>query len=260
MIRIPYGKIYNSYIIETYNYAAIKAIIKEFAVYNGFDRALVEAESHPDIFYLEHPDTNIPISEVREKIIDTSVFAPKIAEKKIYVIYDAINLKDIVQNAMLKTLEEPPEFDIFFLVTSNSNSFLDTVKSRCLIIKDNEEDNYKDLLELEYIDDAITMLTNAKYSSVSDKMKFAEIFLDKENNLKDLIKLYRYVLRDAMLYSTTLSKDKLNLREKENSIISMANTFTMQEMGKMIDNLNKLSDENRYNVNKKMAVFNFLEV
>ena len=39
------------------------------------------------------------------------------------------------QNALLKTLEEPPEYAIIILITSNKEALLDTIKSRCGVIK-----------------------------------------------------------------------------------------------------------------------------
>ena len=260
MISIPYKKIYNAYIIETYNYDAVKNSIKEFAMANGFDRPLVVSENHPDIFYLESPDDNIKIDTVRNDIVNTAIYSPKIADKKIYVIYDAVNLEEVVQNALLKTLEEPPAYDIFFLVTSNANKLLETIRSRCITIKDNEDIDYKSVLELEYLEDAILNISNAKYMAVSDKMSFAEKLASKEYKLKDLIKLYRYLLRDALLYKLTLSKNHLHLKELEYDIIKLANTYDIKILGKMIDGLNYLADANRNNVNKKIALFNFLEV
>ncbi len=260
MIRIPYGKVYNAYIIETYNYELVKNAIKEFAIANGFDSNLVYSDNHPDILFIESADKLISIATIRSDIIESSVFAPKVADRKIYVIYDAVNIEEKQQNALLKTLEEPPEFDTFFLVTSNANKLLPTIKSRCVMIKDNDEIDYKELLNLEYLTDAINMLANTKYVSVSDKMIFAENFAGKDNMLKTLISLYRYILRDVMLYKFTLSKKSLMLKEREEDIIAIANSFTTEELGKIVDNLDKLADANRYYVNKKLALFNFFEV
>ena len=260
MVNIPHKKVYNAYIIETYNYDSVKRSIKEFAIVCGMDAKLVETENHPDIFYIESPDDNIPIDTIRRDVVDTAVFSPKITDRKIYVIYDAVNLGEAAQNAMLKTLEEPPTFVTFFLVTSNANKLLDTIRSRCIAIKDNEDIDYKSILQLEFLKDAIFILANAKYSSESEKMNFAEKFSGKDNSLKDLIRLYRYLLRDVMIYKITLSKKNLYFEELIDDIISISNAYDLKELGKLVDSLNLLSDVYRNNVNKKIGVFNFLEV
>ena len=259
MINIPNNRIYNSYIIETYNYDEAKKKIKEFAISLGFERAYVDSDNHPDIFYLE-TDTFIKVSVIREDIIESSIYSPKLANYKIYVIYDAVNMEVQAQDTILKTLEEPPTFDIFFLVTSNANKFLETIKSRCFIIKDTEEADYKKLLELEYVKEAVSTLANIKYDSLVNRMKFAETFMEKENDLKDLIKLYRYLLRDVLLYKLTYSKKDLYLKELESDIMAIASTYDLTELGKLVDNLNILLEANNNFINKKIAVFNFFEV
>ena len=259
MINIPKNRIYNAYIIETYNYERTKKAIKEFAIINGFEKAYVDTDNHPDIFYLESEE-NIKIETIRKEIVESAIYAPKIANYKIYVIYDAVNMEVIAQDTILKTLEEPPTFDIFFLVTSNANKFLDTIKSRCFIIKDDENIDYKRLLELEFMNEAVLTLANAKYDNLNIRMQFAEKFLDKENKLKDLISLYRYVLRDALLYKLTYNKKNLYLKEIETEIIAISSSYEIFELGKLIDNLNILMNANNNFVNKKIAVFNFFEV
>ena len=143
MIKFSNEKIYNAYLIETYNYENIKRAIFDFAISHGFDRHLVEAGTHPDIITLEAENSIIPLKEIRQKIINTVDFAPTLADKKFYIIYDAKNIVEASENAMLKTLEEPPEFVSFFLVTDNISSLLDTIKSRCQILKDTDDIDYK---------------------------------------------------------------------------------------------------------------------
>ena len=256
---MPKSKIYNSYIIETYNYEYAKKTIKEYAITLGLDRAYVDTDNHPDIYYLES-DNNIKIDVVRKDIVDSSIYSPKLANYKIYVIYDAINLDVRAQDTLLKTLEEPPEFDIFFLITSNANKLLETIRSRCFIIKDSGENDYKKILDLAYIKEAVNILANFKSDTMYNIMRFADTFSNKENNIKDLISLYRFILRDALVYKITYSKKLINVKELEDEITSIALTYSLEELGRLVDNLNKLVDANNNLVNKKIAVFNFFEV
>ena len=78
--------------------------------------------------------------------------------------------------------------------------------------------------------------------------------------LKDLIMLYRYLIRDALVYKMTLSKKQIYLKELEDDIITLSYTYDNKEFATLIESLNKLSDVNRNNVNKKIAVFNFFGV
>ena len=258
MIKISNKKVYNAYLIETYNYEGVKKSIIDFAVSLGFDKHLIDSGTHPDIVFVESNGSNIPIKDIRDKLIATVNFTPKISDRKFYIIHDAKDIRVESENAMLKTLEEPPEFVSIFLVTNNASTLLDTIKSRCQIIKDTEIFDYKNILSIDYLDDAILALSNMKYESAGDKMLFAEKVAKEDSNLDRLIKIYRILLRDILIYKMTLSKEKIYLREKEDEIISISSSFTLEELGKLVDKLDRLSLENNYDVNRKIATFNFL--
>lgn len=258
MIKLSTEKLYNAYLIETYNYTEVKKQIIDFALSLGFDKTLVEAGTHPDIIFLESEDKIISIDAIREQVIDTINFTPKLADRKIYVIYDAKNIMEASENAMLKTLEEPPEFISIFLVTDNVKSLLSTIRSRCQIIKDTVDFDYKNLLEIEYLDEALKTLANLKYDTSGDKMNFIEEALSTDYNLKNIIRIYRLAIRDAFVYKTTLSKERLTLREKEDLIISIADSLSLEELGRLTDKLDTLSFADNFNVNKKIATLNFL--
>ena len=258
MIKISDEKIYNAYLIETYNYPYVKKTITDFAISQGFDRNLIEAGTHPDITFIESENKLIPIDTIREGIINNAYLSPRLADRKFYILYDAKNIMDASKNAMLKTLEEPPEFVSIFLVTSNADSLPETIKSRCQIIKDTDDLDYKKYLEVEFIDDALNILSNVKYSLPGDKMNFIENTITDDNDFKNLISIYRLALRDALIYKTTLSKKRIILREKEEAIMAIAEALSLEELGALVDKLNVLSEASAYNVNKKIATFNFL--
>jgi len=258
MIKISDEKIYNAYLIETYNYPYVKKTITDFAISQGFDRNLIEAGTHPDITFIESENKLIPIDTIREGIINNAYLSPRLADRKFYILYDAKNIMDASKNAMLKTLEEPPEFVSIFLVTSNADTLPETIKSRCQIIKDTDDLDYKKYLEVEFIDDALNILSNVKYSLPGDKMNFIENTITDDNDFKNLISIYRLALRDALIYKTTLSKKRIILREKEEAIMAIAEALSLEELGALVDKLNVLSEASAYNINKKIATFNFL--
>ncbi len=89
--------------------------------------------NNPDFSIIE-PDGNvIKIDQIREMQKGVQE-KPIISSKKVYIINDADKMKREAQNALLKTLEEPPEFVTIILVGENENEFLATIKSRCMIL------------------------------------------------------------------------------------------------------------------------------
>jgi DNA polymerase III subunit delta' len=90
--------------------------------------------SHPDLIVLE-PDTDraartIPIEAVREVIRQTQYHRYS-ARKRFVIIDPAEAMQEPAANALLKTLEEPPQGTHFVLITHNARALLPTIVSRC---------------------------------------------------------------------------------------------------------------------------------
>ena len=95
-----------------------------------------DTHNHPDIIWVEHEKPSVlSIGEIRRQVIDTVDIIPFYGPFKIYIIKDAQLLNENGQNALLKTLEEPPEYALFFLLTDNCDKLLDTVRSRCIKLR-----------------------------------------------------------------------------------------------------------------------------
>lgn len=92
-----------------------------------------DTHNHPDIIWVEHEKpTVLSVQEIRGQLINTVDVAPYYGPYKVYIIKDAQLLNEHGQNALLKTIEEPPAYVLIFLLTDNSDSLLDTIKSRCI--------------------------------------------------------------------------------------------------------------------------------
>lgn len=94
------------------------------------------ANSHPDVIYVKHEKAgSIGVDEVRKQIVNDVAIKPYSSAYKIYIIDEAEKLTQGAQNALLKTIEEPPEYVILIFITNNSESFLPTILSRCVTLK-----------------------------------------------------------------------------------------------------------------------------
>lgn len=92
-----------------------------------------ESDSHPDIKILYHEKpTTISIDEIRHQVCD-DVYIKPYSDHKIYIIPDGEKMTIQAQNALLKTLEEPPHYTIIIILTSNIDAFLPTIISRCIV-------------------------------------------------------------------------------------------------------------------------------
>ena len=127
---IKKNKINHAYMFEGIDGIGKKKLSQELA------KILLDTEnveSTPDYINI-YPDGNsIKISQIRK--LQTDIIVKPHKQYKIYIINQAESMTIEAQNALLKTLEEPPEYAIIILITSNKESLLDTIKSRCEIIK-----------------------------------------------------------------------------------------------------------------------------
>lgn len=94
-----------------------------------------QAASHnqPDILYLEHEKPNtISVDDIRRQINQDIDIKPYASPYKIYIVDEAEKMNQQAQNALLKTIEEPPPYAVILLLTTNADLFLPTVLSRCI--------------------------------------------------------------------------------------------------------------------------------
>lgn len=110
-----------------------------------------DSDNNPDFRIIEPDGNSLKIEQIRE-------FQNKVAEKpiisnrKVYIINDSDKMTAEAQNCLLKTLEEPPEYVTIILIGSNESAFLDTIKSRCMILRFNKisDENIVKFLEENY--------------------------------------------------------------------------------------------------------------
>lgn len=200
----------NNTVLHSYIFSGIESIgkmlfAKDFAKYvlclekkdencNCKSCLCFNSENHPDFEIINENGETIKIEQIRSltsKIIEK----PIISEKKIYIIRDAEKMTKEAQNCLLKTLEEPPEFAIIILITSNINLLLNTVISRCININfekiPNDELRKYCIENLKYdnLDDVILESFNGsigkaiKYKENQEEYSLIEKFINNLNNV-----------------------------------------------------------------------------
>lgn len=94
-------------------------------------RALLDPSPHPDLVWLTHSGAQHLVEDVRERVIRAAAYRPYEGGKRVFVVEAAEAMRDESQNALLKTLEEPPAFVHLILLTSEPAGLLETIASRC---------------------------------------------------------------------------------------------------------------------------------
>ncbi len=178
----------------------------------GSCRSCIQAESHnhPDIIYVQHekPGT-IGVDDIRRGLVNDIQIRPYQGPYKIYIIDEAEKLSVQAQNAMLKTIEEPPAYGIVLLLTSNLSTFLPTIRSRCVELSirpvtDVEEDAYLRSrgIPSEKID-SIIRFTRGNLGKAL-KMADSEQFMDMIQKLQAVLKQVHSMNTEQLIQTVAL--------------------------------------------------------
>ena len=143
-LSIEKGLVSHSYLFVGVDGIGKTSIAKEFAKrllclsqqsLNCNCKSCIEfkSQNHPDFQIIEPDGNSVKIEQIRDlqKRIQEK---PIISSKKVYIINNADKMTKEAQNCLLKTLEEPPEFANIILIGTNESLFLDTIRSRCIIL------------------------------------------------------------------------------------------------------------------------------
>lgn len=142
---ISMGKVSHAYIINgpeaSGKMMIAEAFAKELQCEEGNScgecKSCRQTDDHnqPDIIYVTHDKPNIiSVDDIRTQINNDIAIKPYSSKYKIYIVDEAQKMNQQAQNAILKTIEEPPEYAVILLLTTNADSFLQTIRSRCITL------------------------------------------------------------------------------------------------------------------------------
>lgn len=152
-------------------------------------------KNHPDFYSINEEGETIKVDIIR-KLTEKVIEKPIISNKKVYIINDCEKMTKEAQNCLLKTLEEPPEFAVIILISSNENLILNTIKSRCMSLKFKDIDD-KELLT--YLKEVL------EYGDISENLlKTFNGSIGKAIKLKDYKEKYEKI---ELLISNLCKKD-----------------------------------------------------
>ena len=162
-------------------------------------KAIIEG-THPDVLELDAASNN-GVDEIRE-LIDKVKYGTILGRYKVYIIDEVHMLSTGAFNALLKTLEEPPEHVIFILATTEPHKILPTILSRCqrydftkLSDKDIKE-RIKSVLEKEgvsYNEEAVDIIISLADGGMRDALSILDQVLAYSGNkldVKDILAIF----------------------------------------------------------------------
>lgn len=249
----------------------------------------LESDNHPDIMWVTHEKASIGVDDIRIQVNSDIQIKPYNSPYKVYVIDDADKLTEQAQNALLKTMEEPPEYAVILLLTDNVSLILPTILSRCVLLNlkpVNKQLIKEYLMEKHQIPDYMAEVAAAfsggnvgkaiKYSSSEDFDKMKEdvlhilkyiddmelheiisglkVLTASKTNIEDYIDLMTLWYRDILMFKATKDPDLLLYREELSFIRNQANIRSYEGVEKIMKAMQKAKVRLKANVNFDIAV------
>ena len=241
--------------------------------------------NHPDIVTVTHEKPNIiSVEEIRNQVIEPISTKPYESKYKIYVIPDAHLMNAQAQNALLKTIEEPPEYGIIILLTANLSKMLETVLSRCIVLNTKpirERDMLQYLMKemglteekayfcLDFaqgnLGKAIKLATNSEYVQVIDSvvavlkkiqdmdvddLAFAMEQIDKfKVSINDYLDLMMMWYRDVLMLKVTGNIDKLLFKGEYSTMRKQAQVHSYKAIEDKVEAIARAKQRLEVNAN-----------
>jgi DNA polymerase-3 subunit delta' len=242
-------------------------------------------KSHPDIKFITHEKpASIGVDDIREQISEDVAIKPYSGPYKIYIVSEAEKMTVQAQNAILKTLEEPPAYVVIMLLTTNSGSFLQTIRSRCveltmkpvsakmlkeylmeeLQIPDYKADvcvafaqgNVGKAREMAMSDDftavqnaTLNLVKSVRDMDLSEAVAGIKAMAEYKVDPSDYLDIISIWYRDVLLFKATGETDQLIFREELSTIRRVAQRSSYEGIEEVLEALKKARLRLSSNVN-----------
>lgn len=203
-----------------------------------------------DLIILE-PENSIGIEEVRQLKHQISL-RPYSSSHKVCLIKNAELLTLPAQNALLKTLEEPPANTILILTTVNPELILPTVLSRCQIIS--LPAKIKVGMDKEEAQNQFSLICDQLSSGISGKLILASKNVQNRQELVEFFNKQALIWREILLQKLNIISRYLNGQVMSEQI----DKLTIPQLVKILRNTQKAKRMTESNVNSRLTMENFL--
>lgn len=241
--------------------------------------------NQPDILYISHekPGT-IGVEDIRGQINHTVDIKPYSSPRKIYIMNEGEKMTVQAQNALLKTLEEPPQYAVIIILTTNVEALLPTILSRCVVLnmKPVADDLVKKYLmtemrvpdykanicvafargnigkakllagseEFEKVkEEAITLVKYINDMETTEIVKAIKKISEYKLDVNDYLDILSVWYRDVLLYKATKDVNSLIFKDEFQELRKVADRSTYEGIETIVNSLEKAKRRLEANVN-----------
>ena len=243
------------------------------------------SNNQPDIIYIGHEKPNtIGVEDIRGQINNDIGIKPYSSPRKIYIMNEGEKMTVQAQNALLKTLEEPPEYAVILILTTNVEALLPTILSRCVVLnmKPVPEAKVKKYLmeelgvpdykanicvafargnigkakllasseEFEKVkDEAITLVKYINDMEINEIVKAIKKITEYKFDVNDYLDILSVWYRDVLLYKATKDINSLIFKDELQQIRRVADRSTYEGIETIVNALQQAKRRLEANVN-----------
>lgn len=246
--------------------------------------------NQPDIVYVSHEKPNtIGVEDIRTQINGDIDIKPYSSPRKIYIMNEGEKMTVQAQNALLKTLEEPPEYAVILILTANVEAMLPTILSRCVVLNMKpvpdalvkkylmEElgvPDYKANIcmafargnigkakllasseEFEKVkDEAITLVKYINDMETNEIIKAIKKITEYKFDVNDYLDILSAWYRDVLLFKATKDVNCLIFKEEIQQIMRVSDRSTYEGIETIVNALQQAKRRLEANVNFDLAM------
>lgn len=244
----------------------------------------MESGNQPDVIWVTREKASLGVDEIREQLCNTMDIKPFSSPYKIYLVPEAEKMTEAAQNALLKTIEETPEYGIVILMTSNISALLPTIQSRCLtmefrplstavvesFVKEHcQVPDYQarasaafaqgnlgkamryakseDFIERK--DHIISLLRHVEQMDLSEMLAVIKDLGTRKDEVRDYIDLMVLWYRDVLLFKATKDINQLLFQDEASYISREASHRSYEKIEEILQAFEKAKVRLRANVN-----------
>ncbi len=246
--------------------------------------------NHPDLIYVTHEKpSSIGVEDIRKQIYDTIFIMPYSSPYKIYIVDEAEKMTVQAQNALLKTIEEPPSYAVLILLTTSQEAFLPTILSRCVQLKVKP---LKDEMVRAYltekrqvsgpdadiyvafargnlgkaisisdsedfqvmIQEILKVLKKIHCMDISEILDFIRMLKEDKLDIEECLDFIQMWYRDVLLYKVTKDESLLIFKDECNSISEVSNLAAYDGLERILDSITRTRMRLHSNVNMELVM------
>lgn len=246
--------------------------------------------NQPDIIRVTHEKPNtIGVDDIRTQLNTDIAIKPYSSPRKIYIIQEGEKMTAQAQNALLKTLEEPPAYAVILILTTNVDALLPTILSRCVVlnmkpVRDNLVKKYlmeelqipdykanvcvafargnlgkaRQLASSEEFDhikeEAVSMLKYVQDMEINEMLAAVKKIQEYKFDVEDYLDILAIWYRDVLLFKATNDANHLIFKEEIQYIKKCADRCAYEGIEDILKALDKAKSRLKANVNFELTM------